>query len=502
MFLIAVLVISSMLLSACGGESPTATTGTGATGGAAAATDTPAAAGAAATDTTAPAAGGAATDTPAAAGGAATDTPAAAGGAATDTPAAAGGGATSSTFDPTKYKKNAIESGATLRVASWGDTSEQQVNRDALKRFNQIYPDVKITYEPIPDQYDTKLLAQIKGGSQPDVFYVDPGTGYQLIPAGVLLDLTPALAETGRSKDDYFPSLINTFIGKDGKVYGLPKDFGSLAIFYNTDMVKNPPKAGWTQDDFANFVKENNSGSGQTQVFGFSADPDFERWGAFALANGAKIIDNNKCALNSDIGVATLDWWYGMYKDKIATIPADVGAGWSGEALAKKRIASTAQGGWLIPFLNDPKAAFGVKYDAAPLPVGKTGGKADLLFFNAWGASAKSKFPKAAAALTLFLASRENEGTILQTGFALPTLTGFENDPYFQGSGVTNKISALLYQTAQYGVPDYYGGINDPKIKKAFADATQRVYAKQQTSKQALDQACQEVDPLLAAAGQ
>jgi ABC-type glycerol-3-phosphate transport system substrate-binding protein len=67
---------------------------------------------------------------------------------------------------------------------------------------------------------------------------------------------------------------------------------------------------------------------------------------------------------------------------------------------------------------------------------------------------------------------------------------------------VTNKISALLYQTAQYGVPDYYGGINDPKIKKAFADATQRVYAKQQTSKQALDQACQEVDPLLAAAGQ
>ena len=81
-------------------------------------------------------------------------------------------------------------------------------------------------------------------------------------------------------------------------------------------MVKTPPKEGWTQDDFATFVKDNNSGSGQTQVFGFSADPDFERWGAFALANGAKIIDNNKCAINSDIGVATLDWWYGMYNDR------------------------------------------------------------------------------------------------------------------------------------------------------------------------------------------
>ena len=77
----------------------------------------------------------------------------------------------------------------------------------------------------------------------------------------------------------------------------------------------------------------------------------------------------------------------------------------------------------------------------------RPGSKADLLFFNAWGASAKTKYPKAAAALTLFLASRENEGAILQTGFALPALQGFDNDPYFQGSGVENKISKILYQT-------------------------------------------------------
>ena len=63
---------------------------------------------------------------------------------------------------------------------------------------------------------------------------------------------------------------------------------------------------------------------------------------------------------------------------------------------------------------------------------------------------------------------------------------------------MVNKISKLLYQTATYGTPDYYGGINDPKIKKALNDATQRVYRQQQTSKEALDQACQEIDPLLA----
>src|SRR5205085_9727806 len=123
---------------------------------------------------------------------------------------------------------------------------------------------------------------------------------------------------------------------------------------YNTDMVKTPPKEGWTQDDFANFVKDNVSGSGQTKVFGVSATADFERWGAFALANGAKVIDNNNCVLNSDTGVAALDWWYGVDSSGNATIPADVGAGWAGEAFAKKRVASAVEGGWMIPFLDDP----------------------------------------------------------------------------------------------------------------------------------------------------
>jgi len=221
-FPVALLVISSMMLSACGGDSATATT-----------------APAAATNTTAPAAGS-------------TDTAATGSGDATATT----GGSTSgnTTFDPAAYKKNEVEPGATLRVSSWGDTSEQAVNNAALARFKQVYPDITITYEPQPSDYQTKLLAQISGGSQPDVFYIDPGLAYQLIPNGILLDLTASLQEAGRSKDDYFPSLISTFTGADGKIYGLPKDFGSLAFFYNTDIVKDPPKEGWTQADMAAFV--------------------------------------------------------------------------------------------------------------------------------------------------------------------------------------------------------------------------------------------------------
>jgi multiple sugar transport system substrate-binding protein len=403
-------------------------------------------------------------------------------------------------FDPAAYKRNAIEPGARLRVSTWGDPSEQQVTTDSLARFHQVYPDVQITYEPQPSDYGTKLLAQIKAGSPPDVFYLDVDLPYQLIPNHVLLDLAPALAEVGRSKDDYFSSLTGSFLGPAGQVYGLPKDFTSMVLFYNTEMVKTPPAAGWTQDDFTAWVKANTTGSGPARVFGFASDlVFFPYWGNFALANGARVIDNGRCAINRPAGVSTLDWFYGLYKDQFLTISADVGAAWEGEAFAKKRAASIVVGGWVNPFLTDPKAAFGVAYDAVPLPVGKTGAPVTMLGFAGWGAAAQSKFPKAAAALTLFLTSRENEGAILQTGFALPSLKGMEDDPFFHGSSALSKISSLLYAGASYGVPGGWGGPANSKIQKALNEATERVFAGEQPGQQALDQACQEIDAALAA---
>src|SRR3954465_14246822 len=57
-----------------------------------------------------------------------------------------GGIASAFKFDPAAYRKNEVEPGAQLRVSSWGDSSEQNVVRDALARFNQVYPDVTISY--------------------------------------------------------------------------------------------------------------------------------------------------------------------------------------------------------------------------------------------------------------------------------------------------------------------------------------------------------------------
>jgi len=479
MLVIALMLVFSLVLSACGAETatPTATTAP-----AAAATDTPAAA--------------APTDTPAAA--APTDTPAA----AAETPTKAAGGGTVGEFDASKVKKTEVEQGATLRISGWSSTpAELDIVRAQLDRFKQVYPDVTVNYEPNPDQYDAKLKAQVSGGTEPDVFYVNPQLADELIDANKLMKLNDYMSTAGISKGDYYESLIGIF-SKGDDVYGLPKDFGSLAVFYNTDMAKEKPKADWTWDDYKTWAQANvqNADDPNAKVFGSMHPPDLARWLAFALANGAKIIsdDGKSTDINSPAAVESLQFYYGMYKDGIAGRQQDVAAGWPGEAFGKKRAAAVIEGGWLVPFLADPKNGFDVKYEAAALPKAPSGGRGNLLFTNAYSASANSKFPKAAAALVIFLSGPENQLEVLKTGFALPTIknapdgTPFAEHSYFND----HPTDAVLMDTVNYGKAFYFGP-NTGKINEVINQALESVYLQGTDPKQALDDAAAEVNDLL-----
>jgi multiple sugar transport system substrate-binding protein len=487
------ILVSSMLLTACGDTAATQIPAAGATAGAAIATAGSGASTAVtgAGDAAATAAAAAGTNV---AGGAGTVVAGAGTAVATNV---AGMGMTP--FDSASVKKLDVEPGANIRISGGGSTAEQDQFRQQLARFSQVYPDVKVQYEPNPEGYNDKLKTQFTSSSEPDVFNFEPTLTDDLIGSTYVMDLTPYLQQLGRSADDYFPGLIAIYKRGD-KVYGVPRDFNSLMVFYNTDMVAKTgataPKAGWTQDDFAAFAKAATQGTDKaTKVYGAVTEADYARWLPFALANGAKLLgDDKKCAINSAEGVQSLDYWVGLHKQGYsAQAKADLGADWAGAAFGQQRVASAIEGGWIVPFLSDPKGGFSnVKYDAAPLPVGKNGGKGNFLFTNAWGASARSKFPKAAAALVLFLTGKENQQQVLQSGFALPTLKGFESDPFFQSGSPTAKIAAINYASGAYGIADYYGPATED-IHKALTKALEQAFAGTD-SKTALDTACKSIN--------
>jgi multiple sugar transport system substrate-binding protein len=410
------------------------------------------------------------------------------------------GGMTGSTFDPTKVKKLEVESGATLRLSGWSSTpAELEIVRAQLDRFKQVYPEVTVNYEPIAGDYNAAFKTMVSGGNEPDVFYAGGPLAEELIAANKLLELNSAMDSAGVKSDAYYEQLISIF-SKDGKVYGLPKDFGTLALFYNTDMVTTPPKAGWNWNDYSEFVKANTTGSGNEKVFGVMHPPDNARWLPFAIANGAKVIndDGTTTGINSPEAVEAMDFYYGLLKDGNAGLASDVAAGWPGEAFGKKRTASAIEGGWMIPFLNDPASGFDVNYKAVELPVSPKGNKGNLLFTNSYSAAAKTQYPKAASALVLFLSGPENQREVMLTGFALPTLKNdasgkpFKDDPYF----TDHPDEAVLFASLEYGTVHHFGPAHD-KIGDSINKALERVIRGQQGSKESLDQAAQEINALL-----
>ena len=105
----------------------------------------------------------------------------------------------------------ATEDGATIVFSGWGDETEQKIYRDSIERFNKVYPDVKVDYQPIPADFQTKLKAAMAGGTAPDVFYVDDQLMTAFGPTGQLLPLDDYMKQAGTGRSDFIPALLSIF---------------------------------------------------------------------------------------------------------------------------------------------------------------------------------------------------------------------------------------------------------------------------------------------------
>jgi multiple sugar transport system substrate-binding protein len=409
-----------------------------------------------------------------------------------------GSGATAgASGDVTKIQ---VEDGATLRFAVAGNATEQKLYQDGVDRFTKVFPNVKVTLEPIPTDYDTAIKAGVSGNTVQDVFLLDGELMGALGSNGQLLALDDALTASGAQTSDYYDPLVNIY-QLDGKTYGIPKDFNSLVVFINDDMAQKAsvdPASIKTWDDLKAAAQKMTTGDGPSKTFGMCLNPDIQRYGASILQNGNPIIQDNKAVFNDAQGVAAIDFWYGFKQDGTGELYKEMGKGWCGEAFSGKNAAMVVEGGWIIPFLADPaNGATDLKYTAIPLPI-PTGGKpATWLFTNAFAANAKTQYPNAAAALVLFLTSAMNEQALVPSGLAQPSLKSLASDPYFTDNPV-QKVLVEQGATGQLadsvlGGPIHKGDVIDALNK----DAMEPIFLGAMTTQEALDAAAQKVDEAL-----
>ena len=293
-----------------------------------------------------------------------------------------GDAATATTAAEATGDASAAPAGGDLRVWGWSSSEAEDGALTGLLQEYAASSGTSVTFEPQPE-YDTAIQAALSAGDPPDFFYVDSFKLPDLAAAGALAPV-PDGAIT--DPDDIYPSLQQAFTF-DGTWYCPPKDFSTLGLVYDADALAEagiePPT---TMAELAAAAEALTTDTRTGLVFG----PELARAGVFMLANGGYIVNDDvtEMTLDTEENRAALQYVADLFAGGYAAKPADIEAGWAGEALGKGTAAMVIEGNWIVQFLaeNFPERNWGV----VEIPEGDAG-RGTFAFTVCYGVGAENE---------------------------------------------------------------------------------------------------------------
>ncbi|RKD32742.1 extracellular solute-binding protein [Thermohalobacter berrensis] len=318
-----------------------------------------------------------------------------------------GGGASEDTSSESK------EETVTIKLGMWSSSpAETELIDNQIAEFEKTHPNINIEKEVYTDDYMQQLQANIAAKTEPDVYYLDVYQAPAFIEKEVILPLDEYLDQ--EDVKDFEENLLNGFM-KDGKIYGLPKDYNTLALFYNKDMFEEAGvEVPTTWQELEKAAKKLTKDG----VKGIVLSNDAARFIPFIYQAGGKVLDKNgNIAFDSEAAAKGLGFYYSLFEKGYADTPQNLGVGWNGDALAQEKAAMCIEGGWMIPFMK--QAGPDVNYGIAKLPKGEKHG--DLAFTVAYVMSKNTEHKEAAAEVIKFLTGKKAQKMVAESGLAIPS---------------------------------------------------------------------------------
>ncbi len=332
-----------------------------------------------------------------------------------------------------------------IRFAGWSAGETEMKNYEKIiKEFEQKYPNIEVKYEVITQMFHENILASFGAGVAPDVFYLDSSWAPTFIEKGALYPVEDLLGKDFINQ--FYGFLLEPFKGSDGKIYGVPKDWSMLILFYNKKLFEQagltkPPETWDELLEYAKIITNKTGVPGLAIYLG-----GFNRYVPVALSNGAPkpwfASPDDASWFDNPVVKETMAWYINLYYEgkvkreeaglpPYVVSPGDVGAGWLGDAFGSQKVAMVISGNWMIPFLADqyPDFKYGVDWDIAPLPKGSAG-RATMAYTVALAINAKTEHPKEAAEFVKFVTGVDGQKElVVKMGHTLPSIKGLENDP-------------------------------------------------------------------------
>lgn len=241
----------------------------------------------------------------------------------------------------------------------WTGTEATVLNQDILPAWQKAHPNVKINVLAVPfDQLKNKYSTEAATGGGPDLLIGPLDWIGELATAELIRpldDLTDAA-----TLQNYIPATVDA-LRYDGKLYGMPESFETVALYYNKTLVPTPPAT--TEEMDAIVAKLAQEGKA---TYGMALRAGFYHSAGFLFGFGAKLFDEqNKSALNSPETVAFLNWIKALASKPGYWAKDDDNAMTS--LFKEGKAAMVVNGPW---FLGDAQGALGKEnVGVAPLPL-------------------------------------------------------------------------------------------------------------------------------------
>jgi len=326
-----------------------------------------------------------------------------------------------------------------IRFAGWSAGETEMKNyQKMISLFQQQNPNVIVKYEVITQMFSENILASYAAGAAPDIFYLDSAWAPTFISKGAVYPVGDKLPQDFINQ--FYPFLLDPFKGPDGKLYGVPKDWSVLSLFYNKKLFAQAgvpePTESWTWNDLFNAARTIYQKTGKP---GLVIHAEFNRWLPYLMSNGAPPPVFNSAAdaayfdnpsVKNALTTFIQTFQQGRKEGWIVT-PADLNTGWSGEAFGKQLAAMTIEGSWMIPYLADqfPDFKYGSDWDLALIPQG-TAGRATMAYTVALGVNSKTENLDAVLKFLMFIEGPDGQRElVVKMGHTLPSIKALANDP-------------------------------------------------------------------------
>lgn len=378
------------------------------------------------------------------------------GGAAEPTPAAQSSGDEAATAAPAAP---AASSGEAVALEYWlWDANQLPAYQQCANDFMAQNPNITVNITQQGwDDYWSGIQNGMIAGNAPDVFTDHLAKYPEFASKGQLVDIQPYVDRDGVDLGVYLNGLADLW-ARDGKRFGLPKDWDTIALVYNQTAldaagvtVDELNSATWNPDDGGSFgqllakltVDENGKNAldpafdkSKVKQYGLIINGGGEgygqtEWSWLAATTGWRHIDNlyaTQYHYDDPLFINTIQW----YADEMAKseiMPLELVTGLGGAAAFESGSGALhSNGSWMIgDFAQNATFPFGF----ARLPQGPEGRKS---MFNGLADSITigSKHPDEAWLWVKYLASADCANVVGDAGVVFPA----------QQSGVEKAVAA------------------------------------------------------------